>query len=100
MNSLAVLRARWGDPLLTVLTVLLAAVIFLIAPLQAAGLAEAQDLGFAVVAIIIGAVVIVSGSSVAIVVMFVAFGLAAAAAVMRLHEPSQFDLFLRAIACC
>ena len=98
MNSLAGLRARWGDPLLTALTVLLAAVIFLVAPLQAAGLAEAQDLGFAVVAIIIGAVVIISGSTVAIFVMLVAFGLAATAAIMRLHEPSQFDLFLRAIA--
>jgi hypothetical protein len=98
MKSLADLRARWGDPLLTALTVLLAAVIFLIAPLQAAGLAEAQDLGFAVVAIVIGAVVIISGSSVAIFVMLVAFGLAATAAIMRLHEPSEFDLFLRAIA--
>jgi hypothetical protein len=98
MKSLAALRARWSDPLLTALTVLLAAVIFLIAPLQAAGLAEAQDLGFAVVAIIIGAVVVISGSSAAIVVMLVAFGLAATAAIMRLHEPSQLDLFLRAIA--
>jgi hypothetical protein len=45
--------------------VLLAAVIFLIAPLQAAGLAEAQDIGFAVVAIIIGALVILSGNPLA-----------------------------------
>jgi hypothetical protein len=98
MRGLAGLRASWSDPLLTALTVLLAAVIFLIAPLEAAGLAEAQDLGFAVVAIIIGAVVIMSGSSIAIVVMLVAFGLAATAAIMRLHEPSQLDLLLRAVA--
>jgi hypothetical protein len=78
--------------------VLLAAVIFLIAPLQAAGLAEAQDIGFAVVAIIIGALVILSGNPLAIVVMIIAFGLAATAAILRQHEPSQFDLYLKAIA--
>jgi hypothetical protein len=61
MNSLTRLRARWSDPLLNALSVLLAAVIFLIAPLQAEGLAEAQDIGFAVMAIIIGALVILSG---------------------------------------
>jgi hypothetical protein len=78
--------------------VLLSAVIFLIAPLQAAGLAEAQDLGFAVVAIIIAAVVILSGNSIAIIVMFLAFGLAATAAIRRLYEPSELDLYLKATA--
>jgi hypothetical protein len=98
MRSLARLRAQWSDPLLTALTILFGAVIFLIAPLQAAGLAGAQDLGFAVVAITIGALVILSGNPVAIVVMIVALGLAVTAATLRLHEPSPFDLFLKAAA--
>jgi hypothetical protein len=98
MKSFAQFRARWNDPLLTALTILLAVVIFLIAPLQAAGLAAAQDLGFAVVAVMIGALVILSGHPAATVVMIVAFGLAATAAVSRLYEPSQFDLYLKAIA--
>jgi hypothetical protein len=89
MRSLARLRAQWSDPLLTVLTILFGVVIFLIAPLQAAGLAGAQDLGFAVIAITIGALVILSGNPVAIVVMIVIFGLAVTAATLRLHEPSH-----------
>jgi hypothetical protein len=98
MKSLARLRARWSDPLLTALTILLGAVIFLIAPLQAAGIAEAQDIAFAVAAIIIGVVVILSGNIVAIVVLCGGLGLAATATILRLQEPSQFDLYLKVIA--
>jgi hypothetical protein len=50
-------RERWRDPLLTVLTVLLTLIMFVVAPFQAAGVAGAQDIGFAIAVIVIGALV-------------------------------------------
>jgi hypothetical protein len=96
MSRLHSLRDRWADPLLTALTILLALIIFLIAPLQAAGVAEAEDLGFAIITLIIGALVILSGNAAAIFVMVVGFSLTAAAAVLRLQQPSTLDLYLKA----
>jgi amino acid transporter len=54
-------RERWRDPLLTILTVLLTLIMFVVAPFQAAGVAGAQDIGFAIAVIVIGALVILSG---------------------------------------
>ena len=54
MNGFKLLRERWSDPLLTALTALLIFIIFVVAPLEAAGFAQAQDLGFAIAAIVIG----------------------------------------------
>ncbi|MGB6767865.1 MAG: hypothetical protein WBE50_07200, partial [Methyloceanibacter sp.] len=48
-NDVSRLRERWREPLLTVLTLLLALSMFVLAPLQAVGITGAQDLGFAVV---------------------------------------------------
>ena len=42
------LQERLGDPLLTVLTILLALLLFVIAPLHAAGIVLSQDVGLAV----------------------------------------------------
>lgn len=98
MNGFKQLREQWSDPLLTALTALLIFIIFVVAPLEAAGFAQAQDLGFAIAAIVIGAIVILSGSSIAIAVMVAAFGLALAAAVLRLQMPSTLDVYLKAAA--
>lgn len=98
MNGFVRLRERWSDPLLTALTALLTVIIFVVAPLEAAGFAQAQDLGFAIAAIVIGAVVLLSGSLIAITVMVAAFGLGLAAAVLRLQMPSTLDVYLKATA--
>lgn len=98
MNRFNGLRERWGDPLLTVLTVLLAMIIFVAAPLEGAGIAGAQDLGFAIAILVIGGVVILSGSLTALAVMVVAFALALAAAVHRVQTPSPMDVYLKAVA--
>ncbi len=92
------LQERWRDPLLTVLTLLLALLMFVIAPLHAAGIVASPDLGFAVALVVIGAVLLQSGMSAAVVVMLVAFGLAAAAAVLRLAHHTRLDLYLDASA--
>jgi hypothetical protein len=77
------LRERWRDPVLTTLTLLLALLMFVLAPLQAAGIAEAQEFGFAIALVVVGGAVFMSGNPIAIVMMLVAIGLAAIAAVLH-----------------
>jgi hypothetical protein len=97
-SSLKRLRQEWGDPLLTVLTILLAVMMFVIAPAHAAGVPGAQDAGFAAAVVAIGFVVILSGNPIAIGVMVVATGLAAIAAWLRLQQTSILDVYLSASA--
>src|SRR5262245_7215960 len=96
MSRLHSLRDRWADPLLTALTILLALIIFLIAPLQAAGLAEAEDIGILVFMVIVAALVFLSGNPVATLFVIFGFAVTTAAAVLRLYQPSSIDLYLKA----
>jgi hypothetical protein len=91
-------RERWRDPLLTVLTILLALLMFVVAPLHAAGIIESQDVGLVVGLVVIAAVVFQSGMSTAVIVMLVALGLAATATMLRLNHHSTLDLYLDASA--
>ena len=77
------LQERLGDPLLTVLTILLALMLFVIAPLHAAGIFPSADVGLAVGMVVIGTVVFAYGFSAAVFVLLVALGLAAAASMFR-----------------
>jgi hypothetical protein len=97
-SSLSRLRERWRDPLLTTLTLLLALLMFVLAPLQAVGITGAQDLGFAIALVVIAAAVVLSGNPIAIIVMLAAVGLAVTAAVLRLQQPSTLDVYLKASA--
>jgi hypothetical protein len=92
------LRERWRDPLLTALTLLLALLMFGLAPLRAADIPGVQEFGFAIVFVVTGAVLILSGNLIAIIMLLVAIGLAAAAAVFRLQQPSALDVYLNASA--
>ena len=98
LGGLKRLRERWRDPLLTGLTLLLALLMFVLAPLEALGVTGAQDLGFAIVALVIAAVVVLSRNPIAIVVMLAAVGLAITAAVFRLQQHSALDVGLKASA--
>ena len=64
----------------------------------ALGVTGAQDLGFAIVALVIAAVVVLSRNPIAIVVMLAAVGLAVTAAVFRLQQHSALDVGLKASA--
>ena len=75
-SGLKTLRERWWDPLLTALTVLLALLLFVLAPLRADNVPGVQELGFALVAVVTGAVFILSGKPVAFTALLVAIGLA------------------------
>lgn len=92
------LQERLGDPLLTVLTILLALLLFVIAPLHAAGIAQSQDVGFAVALVVIVTVLFAYGISAAVVVMLAGFGLAVAATVLRHRHQTPLDLYLDATA--
>jgi hypothetical protein len=92
------LQERLGDPLLTVLTILLALLLFVIAPLHAAGIFKSPDVGLAVALVIIVTVLFAYGISIAVVVMVAGFGLALAATILRHRHQTPLDLYLDATA--
>ena len=92
------LRERWRDPLLTALTIMLALLMFVLAPLRAEQIPGAQEIGFALVAILTGAVLVLSGKRFAMWALLTAILLAAIAAIHRLYQPSILDVYLDATA--
>lgn len=98
-GQLNALKERPTDPLLTLLTVLLLLLMFVVAPLQAAGILAFQAFGVFVAAVMIGGVLVISGSTVAAVLMLIAFSLNVAVIILRLiSEPSAYDLYFIAVA--
>ena len=97
-QSLTEMRERWRDPLLTALTILLALLLFVLAPLRADNIPGIQELGFALVAVVTGALLMLSGKPVAISALLAAIVLAAIAAIHRLYHPSSLDVYLDASA--
>jgi hypothetical protein len=93
-DRIALMRERWSDPLLTALTVLLVAMLFVIAPLQALGIFffQAFELFFAI--ILMAGVFVMSGSRTAVVAMLAALAMATTGAIFRLKAPSLLDVNL------
>jgi hypothetical protein len=71
---------------------------FVLAPLRAEQIPGAQEMGFALVAVVTGAVLVLSGRWFAIWALLTAILLAAIAAVHRYYSPSIFDVYLDASA--
>jgi hypothetical protein len=92
------LQEQYSDPLLTALTVMLAILLFVVGPLQAAGVVTAHDFGIAFGLVLVAAVFIVSGSGVALAAILVAVALIILATVLRLTRPSAVDIYLDAAA--
>jgi hypothetical protein len=92
------LRERLSDPLLTALTVMLAVLMFVIAPLQAVGVVGAHYFGFAFGLMLVVAVFVVSGSVMALAATLFAFSLVVVATILRLRQPSAIDIYLDASA--
>ena len=92
------LQARLGDPLLTVLTILFALMLFVIAPLHAAGIFPSEDVGLAVGVLVIATVVFAYRFSTAVIVLLLALVLAVAASVLRHRHQTPLDLYLDATA--
>ncbi len=92
------LQERLQDPLLTALTILLAVLMFVIAPLQASGLLAVHYFGIAFALVLALAVFIVSGSPAAVGATLLAVALVVGATLLRLRHPSLLDIYLDASA--
>jgi Ion channel len=91
----ASLRERWRDPMLTSLTVLLALLLFVLAPLQATGAIRSDEFSLALLAVGTAALFVVSGNPLTVVAVLIYVCLSAAAAIMRLRG-SPNSLYLEA----
>ena len=93
-GNMALLRERWSDPLLTLLTGLLAVMLFAIAPLQALGVFvfQAFELVFAIILVV--GVFVMTGSRTALAAMMVSLLMAVVAGISRLKAPSILDINL------
>lgn len=97
-QSFALLRERMRDPLLTALAVLLGFWMFALAPLHATGRIDTDIAGFILAIAVTGALLVLSGNLVSVLVMVAAISFAAAAAWFRVQQPSNFDVALNATA--
>src|SRR6478736_4971688 len=88
------LRERWADPALTVLTVLLVIMMFVISPLQALGLFAFQVSELVMALLLVCGIFVISGSPVAVGAMLVALGMITVGAILRIKSPSILDLNL------
>ncbi len=87
------LRNRMADPLLTTLTIMLAIILFGVAPLQATGMIAAHNLGLVFGLLLVAVVFIVSGSWSAVAGILIAVTLVAIATVLRLGS-RQWSTFI------
>ena len=99
MPDLQHVRSKYGDWLLTFLTVLLALIIFVFAPLQAVGISAFQGFAVAGLLVVIGGALIISASPIALALMSIAFVANVAVFVLRLIPPPwPYNLHLLAAA--
>jgi hypothetical protein len=96
-TGFARLQERWADRLLTTLTVMLAAILFVLAPLHGADVIKSESYSVVILLLCGAGLFVVSGSPVTVVSVLVAIGLSAAAATLRLRH-SSLDLYLDATA--
>ncbi|ACK51165.1 Ion transport 2 domain protein [Methylocella silvestris BL2] len=96
--SLPKSRDEIRDPLLSILTLLLIALIFIVVPLHAAGAISAEGYGFVVVLLLASCALTQSRRWSVIVALLFGIGVAAAAIVLRSNSPSFVDLYLDAVA--
>jgi Ion channel len=96
-TGFAHLQERWADRLLTTLTVLLAGILFVLAPLYGAGVITSESFNIVTILLCGAALFVVSGSPVTVVSVLVAVGLSMVAAALRLRH-SSLDLYLNATA--
>ena len=90
------LQERLSDPLLTALTIMLALLLFVIAPLQAAGVTAAHFFGILFTLVLAVAVFFVSGSPWAVAATALALALSIVTSSLRAHHPSIVDVYLEA----
>ena len=90
------LRERWRDPLLTIITILIIFMMFIVGPLEASGIKLIHAFGFVVALAVVVGVFVLSGNWTAVIAMLIALGMASTATVTRLKAPSILDIYLLA----
>ena len=96
VNVLRRLRRGDRDWLLTALTAVLTLMIFVFAPLQAAGIFVFQTFAIAGLLVMIGGALLISGSPIALGLMTIAFIANFAVFFLRLYYPWPYNLHLLA----
>ena len=96
-SRLHALQEKYGDRFVTLVTMLLVLLLFVVAPLQAAGAVMFQAFAGVVALFMVGSVLIISASLVAAALMLIAFALNVLVIIARLHQPLSFDLQLVAV---
>jgi hypothetical protein len=94
VSGLDTLRERWNDRVISILTAVLFLMMFVFAPLQAAGMTAFQVLGFASALVLIGGLFFVSASPLIAAATVAALAMAVWAAFARLTAPSSRDILL------
>jgi hypothetical protein len=92
------LRHRYGDRLLTVLTALLATMVFLVAPIQAMGFIVIDAFAAVVALVMVACALVVSANPVITVIMLAAYSANLLVVIMRLISPLPYDLYILAAA--
>ena len=90
------LQKQHSDQLLSVLTVLLLVMLFVVAPFQAVGVKAFDVFGVLVGLVMIAGVLIISANPMATAVMLAGFSLNAVVVTARLIKPLPYDLYLAA----
>jgi Ion channel len=92
------LQKEYSDPLLSVLTILLLIMLFVVAPFQAAGIMMFEAFGVIVALVMVASVLVISASPTATLVILAAFLLNVFVVIARLIKPLTYDLYLVAAA--
>ncbi len=97
-NGFGRLQKRYSEPLLTALTVMLVILLFVVAPLQAAGMVGAHHFGIAFGFVMLATIFVVSRSKLAVGAILLAIALIVCAGFLRLRHPSAENIYLDAAA--
>src|SRR5262249_54353915 len=92
------LQKEYSDRLLSVLTVLLLIMLFVVAPFHAAGIRMFEAFGAIVALVMVAGVLVISASPAATLVILAGFLLNVFVVIARLIRPSTYDLYLVAVA--
>jgi hypothetical protein len=92
------LQKEYSDRLLSVLTVLLLIMLFVVAPFHAAGIEMFEAFGAIVALVMVAGVFVISASPTATLVILAGFSLNVFVVISRLIRPSTYDLYLVAAA--
>ena len=98
LTYLARLHQRFSDPLLTVLTLMLSFLLFVIGPMQAAGVVSGQHFGYFFGLVLLPAILLYARNLLIAAAIAVAIALVAAAALLDFERSPRGDFYLDSAA--